>query len=83
MVRAFKEDPHPDKVNLSIGGYLNIETNETHLFKAVKKAEEELLTAPDLNHGYLPTLGYPDVNRAAVKLLLGDKHPALQGKQQF
>ena len=80
MVRSFKEDPHPDKVNCSIGGYLNTETNEIHLFNAVKKAEQDLANDPYLHHAYLPTLGYPDVNKKAVGLLLGDKHPALKGK---
>ena len=80
MVRAYKEDSHPEKVNLSIGGYLNAETKETHLFKAVQQAEKELADDPASHHGYLPTLGYPDVNKAALKLLLGDDHPALKGK---
>ena len=80
MVRAYKEDSHPEKVNLSIGGYLNAETKDTHLFKAVQKAEKELADDPASHHGYLPTLGYPDVNKAALKLLLGDGHPALKGK---
>ena len=80
MVRAFKEDPHPDKVNLSIGGYLNTETKDTHLFNAVRKAEQCLANDPLLHHGYLPTLGYPVVNKAAIGLLLGNKHPALKGK---
>ena len=80
MVRSFKEDSHPEKVNCSIGGYLNTETNEIHLFNAVKKAEQALSNDPYLHHAYLPTLGYPDVNRAAVGLLLGDKHPALKGE---
>ena len=80
MVRAFKEDPHPDKVNLSIGGYLNTETKDTHLFNAVRKAEQDLANDPSLHHGYLPTLGYPEVNKAAIGLLLGSKHPALKGE---
>jgi len=78
MVRAFKEDPHPDKVNCSIGGYLNTDTNEIHLFDAVRKAEQCLANDPSLNHAYLPTLGIPEVNKAAIGLLLGDKHPAIK-----
>ena len=80
MVRAYKEDTHPEKVNLSIGGYLNTETKETHLFSAVRKAELDLANDPGLHHGYLPTLGYPEVNKAAIDLLLGNMHPALKGK---
>ena len=81
MVRAFKEDPHQDKVNCSIGGYLNTDTNEIHLFDAVRKAEQELANDPTLNHAYLPTLGIPEVNKAAIGLLLGDKHPAIKGNK--
>ena len=80
MVKACKEDPHPDKVNCSIGGYLNTDTNEIHCFDAVRKAEQTLANDPDLHHAYLPTLGYPEVNKAAVTLLLGKDHPALKGK---
>ena len=80
MVRAFKEDPHRDKVNCSIGGYLNTETEDIHLFNAVRRAEESLASDPHLHHAYLPTLGYPEVNKAAIGLLLGDSHSAIQGR---
>ena len=83
MVRAFKEDPCPDKVNCSIGGYLNTATNEIHLFNAVRKAEQSLANDPSLHHAYLPTLGIPEVNKAAIRLLLGDNHPALKGDNQL
>ena len=81
MVKACKEDPHPDKVNCSIGGYLNTDTNEIHCFNAVRKAEQSLANDPNLHHAYLPTLGIPEVNKAAVELLLGKNHPALKGNQ--
>ena len=58
VCKKFVDDPSPvgAKHNLSIGGYLN-EKGGTHLFKVVKKVEEQLLQEEGLSHAYLPSLG--------------------------
>ena len=58
VCKKFVEDSAApaDKHNLSIGGYLN-ETGGTHLFKVVKKVEEEMLAEKGMSHAYLPSLG--------------------------
>ena len=58
VCKMFVDDLSPpgSKHNLSIGGYLN-EKGQTHLFKVVRKVEEEILKDEDLSHAYLPSLG--------------------------
>ncbi len=70
MCRRFAEDAHPDKENLSIGGYAD-ETGKTHLFSVVRQVEAQLAEEDALSHAYLPTLGFADTNRKALHLLLG------------
>ena len=40
---AFRADPSPDKINLGVGVYMD-DNGTTPIMRAVKKAEERLLT---------------------------------------
>lgn len=54
LSRKFKENPHPEKINLGVGIYLDGEGKSTP-FKAIKEAEKK---APS-SHDYLPIEGDP------------------------
>lgn len=52
LSQKFKMDPHPDKINLGVGIYLNSEGKSTP-FKAILEAEKNLPS----HHDYLPIEG--------------------------
>ena len=49
----------------------------------VREVERELLDEPDHSHEYLPALGSPLANAAAIKLLLGDDCEAVDDGRAF
>lgn len=75
MSVAFKNDPHPDKVDMGVGAY---RTNEGKplIFQAVREAERRILEDPTVNKEYLPIEGYDVFNRLARDLILGADCPA-------
>lgn len=76
MSVAFRNDPHPDKVDMGVGAY---RTNEGKplIFHAVHEAERRILEDPTVNHEYLPIEGYDVYNRLARDLILGADCPAV------
>ncbi|XP_029645984.1 aspartate aminotransferase, cytoplasmic-like [Octopus sinensis] len=73
---AYRADPDPNKVNLSVGAY---RTNEGKpwVLPVVHKVELQIASDPTLNHEYLPILGFPDFRSSAIRLLLGEGNPAI------
>ena len=69
---AFRKDPNPNKINLSVGVYKD-ESGQTPILSSVKKAEERLL-ASETNKGYLPINGAPEYGAAVQALLFGADH---------
>lgn len=80
--RRFVEDESDLKENLSVGGYRNDE-GQIHLMDVVRKAEEAIVRDPGHNHAYLPALGYPATNAAALSLLLGAESAAIAEGRAF
>merc|ERR1711935_262730 len=75
---AFKNDKDANKINLGVGAY---RTNEgkPYIFKAVQKAESQILQHPDVyNHEYLPIDGFKPFVESAQKLAFGDACSALK-----
>ncbi|MFM2485795.1 amino acid aminotransferase [Celerinatantimonas yamalensis] len=74
LVEKFKDDPRPDKVNLSIGLYYDQNAQLPQL-ESVKKA----ITRLDLTQAvsYLPMEGLAPYRSAVQSLLFGDDHPIL------
>lgn len=68
--KTFQEDPRTEKVNLSVGVYQDA-TGQTPVFKAVKKAEEELLSA-QTSKSYIPQIGDERFLEESLKLLFGE-----------
>lgn len=73
--QAYQTDPHPQKVNLSIGVYLD-EQGRMPVMRAVQNAEAALLQniSP---RPYLPMEGATEYRRQAQILVFGDKNDAV------
>jgi aspartate aminotransferase len=69
LMEAFKKDPHPHKINLSVGVYQN-EYGKTPILDAVKRAEQKLLAA-ETNKGYLGIDGLPQFAAEVQQLIFG------------
>jgi len=74
LMEAYKLDPRPNKVNLSIGLYYNGQGIIPQL-QAVARAEALLEAMPKLGAGYLPMAGLPSYRSASQALLFGEDHP--------
>ncbi|KAM7189521.1 aspartate aminotransferase, cytoplasmic [Rhypophila sp. PSN 637] len=80
LMRAYKADPSPNKVDLGIGAYRD-NNAKPWVLPVVKKADEILRNDPDLNHEYLPIAGLASFTSKASELLLGAESPALAEKR--
>ena len=75
MKKKYDEDLSDVKINLTVGGYKD-EGGGNYILPVVKEAEVEMLGEDEHSHEYLPALGRPEVNEAAVRLLLGSESEA-------
>ena len=76
LAEEFKQDPHPQKVNLTVGVYKD-ENGRTPIMRAVRQAESRLLDAAQ-PHTYLPIDGDHDYDGRVARLVLGNDHPAIE-----
>lgn len=72
---AFRNDPHPGKVNLGVGVYQD-DTGVTPVLKSVKAAEDRMLVA-EITKSYMPIGGAPEYRRHVQELILGADCPAV------
>ncbi len=72
LTEAFKQDPNPEKINLSVGVYKDAEGN-TPILECVKDAERQLHSS-EQSKGYLGIDGLPDYGVQVRRLLFGDGH---------
>ena len=72
LSEAFKKDPHPHKINLSVGVYQDAQ-GQTPILEVVKEAEQRLL-AEETNKGYLGIDGLPEYGRHVREMLFGADH---------
>ena len=75
ITEAYREDPNPNKINLSVGVYKD-EDGNTPIFAAVKAAEGRRL-ADESTKSYLPIEGSSDYGDAVRALLFGSQHPVI------
>lgn len=81
LMRAFRADTDPNKVDLGIGAYRD-NNAKPWVLPVVKKADEILRNDPELNHEYLPIAGLaPFTTKAAELILGGTDSPAIQEKR--
>ncbi len=69
---AFRNDPNPDKINLSVGVYKDA-TGKTPVLDCVKAAERRLIEEEDTK-GYLAIDGLPQFGQLTQQLLFGAEH---------
>jgi aspartate/tyrosine/aromatic aminotransferase len=76
---AFKSDPNPRKINLSVGVYKD-EQGNTPILASVKEAERRLL-ASEKTKGYLSIEGHPEYDARVQQMLFGPDHEVLKSKR--
>lgn len=79
LSEAFREDPAPEKINLTVGVYQN-EEGVSPVLPSVRQAEERLLKAGSPKT-YLPINGQADFIRHAGNLLFGAENEMLATKR--
>jgi aromatic-amino-acid transaminase len=79
LEEAFKRDPNPAKINLAAGVYRD-ETGTTPVFRAVKRAEADILET-EISKTYLGMAGLPEFTAVVQNLVFGPGHPILAEKR--
>ncbi len=75
LTEAFRADPNPDKINLSVGIYKDA-SGATPVLKCVKQAEQRLLDKQSTK-SYLGIEGLAEYDRLVRTLLFGEEHEIL------
>ena len=73
---AYKNDTHPQKMNLGVGAYRTDE-GAPYVFQSVREVERRIIEDPTVNKEYLPIDGLDSFNRLARELILGADSPAI------
>jgi aspartate aminotransferase len=76
---AFKTDPHPHKINLSVGVYQDAH-GKTPILAVVKEAEQRLV-ADETNKSYLGIDGLPEYGRHVREMLFGADHEIIRQRR--
>ncbi|KAI1775740.1 pyridoxal phosphate-dependent transferase [Hypoxylon cercidicola] len=81
LMRAYRADQDPKKVDLGIGAYRD-DNAKPWVLPVVKKADETLRNDPELNHEYAPIAGIASFTSKAAELILGGvDSPAIKEKR--
>jgi aspartate aminotransferase len=75
LAAACRADPNPDKVDLTVGIYMD-DNGLCPVFAAIKEAERALLEEEN-SKAYLPPAGVPEFNTGMQQLVLGNDSAAL------
>ncbi|MDG2207294.1 MAG: aspartate/tyrosine/aromatic aminotransferase [Pirellulales bacterium] len=75
LTEAFRNDPNPAKINLTVGVYKD-DAGQTPVLETVKEAEKRVLSEQK-SKGYLPMTGSPEFGQAVQELLFGDGFESL------
>lgn len=76
LTEAYRGDPNPQKINLSVGVYQD-ESGRTPTLACVREAERRLAEG-DATKAYLPIDGSPEFGRLVQELLLGSAHAVVR-----
>ena len=76
LSEAFRADPNPKKINLSVGVYQD-DTGKTPVLESVRRAGQQIL-ANLKSKSYLPIDGSPAYGAAVQKLMFGAGHEAVE-----
>ncbi|ORZ01799.1 aspartate aminotransferase [Syncephalastrum racemosum] len=77
LTAQYKEDTHPQKINVGVGAFRTDEL-KPYVLPVVKKADAILFNDGSLDHEYLPIAGTASYTQAASKLILGADSPAIK-----
>ncbi|KAI3320126.1 PLP-dependent transferase [Xylariaceae sp. AK1471] len=81
LVRAFKADDYPTKLDVSVGAYRD-DNAKPWVLPVVKKADEILRNDPNLDHEYAPIAGLASFTSKAAEVILGGADsPAIKEKR--
>jgi aspartate/tyrosine/aromatic aminotransferase len=75
LTEAFRADPNPKKINLSVGVYQDA-SGKTPVLESVKRATQKVLEKLS-SKSYLPIPGSPAYAAAVQKLMFGHQHEAV------
>ncbi len=73
LTESFRQDPNPDKINLSVGVYKDA-NGQTPILECVKTAERRLVDSENTK-SYLPMNGPPEYGTEVRRLLFGEDSP--------
>ncbi len=73
LTEAFKKDARPEKINLTVGVYKDVQ-GQTPILESVKGAEAAILR-DEVSKGYLPMTGLPEFAQVVQALIFGAGHP--------
>ncbi len=79
LEEAFKRDTNPAKINLAAGVYRD-ETGNTPIFRAVKRAEADILET-EISKSYLGMAGLPEFTAAVQALVFGTGSELLRSRR--
>ena len=79
LTEAFKQDTHPDKINLGVGVYQDA-TGKTPVLESVKRAETHLLETEN-SKSYLSIPGVPELAKHSQELLFGAGHSIIDAER--
>lgn len=80
ITEAFKKDPNPGKINLSIGVYRDAK-GATPVLESVKRAEERILATEKTKNYVSPNSGTVEYCAAVQELVFGAGHEVLVSKR--
>ena len=79
LTEAFRGDPNPEKINLSVGVFKDA-NGETPILECVKQAEQKIL-AESKSKSYLAIDGNPIYDQLVQELLFGREHEIVTDKR--
>jgi aspartate aminotransferase len=79
LMARFRADPFPQKVDLGVGVYRDVDGN-TPVLDCVRRAELEVLAA-QTTKSYVSAAGREEFNSGVAILVLGPPHPALRDRR--
>lgn len=79
LTEAFREDPNPDKINLTVGVYQD-GNGKTPVLECVKEAERRIVEEED-SKSYLSIPGAPAYGEAVRELLFAADHEIIESRR--
>ncbi len=76
IMTLFRADPHPGKIDLSVGVYQD-DAGRTPVLDSVRRAEQAIVAEQDTKT-YVAIAGNAEFNRGIEQLVFGAGHPALR-----